>query len=84
MPASRRVNAAHVQAVSHVDNTWRAIVEHVAGCPLCKMSETWRGGTRFIPVLTCDWGVALADEWRIAVKRRDEICLDECMNTARG
>jgi len=75
MPASRRVNAAHVQAVSHVENVWHAIVEHVRGCQQCKTKNYWQ----FIPVATCEWGMALADEWRIANER-----LNETNNTARG
>jgi hypothetical protein len=79
MPASRRVNAAHVQAVSHVDNLWRAIAEHVKECPQCKTAPSWTGGTRFISGPTCDWGAALEEELCIALKR-----LDETNNTARG
>ena len=72
MPASRRVNAAYVQAVSHVENTWRAIAEHVKGCQQCKTVPTWAGGTRFISGPTCDWGAALEEEWWIALKRIEE------------
>ena len=79
MPASRRVNAAYVQAVSHVENTWRAIVKHVAECQQCKIEYHWRTAGQLRPGPTCGWGAALEEEWRIALKRRDEI-----LNTARG
>ena len=72
MPASRRVNFAYVDAVSHANALWRTIVAHVGRCEKkCKLIEAPGGGRRFAPTHGCDWGEAFEDEWRIALKRRE-------------
>jgi hypothetical protein len=84
MPASRRVNAAYVQAVHHADAVWRTVVSHVYACEKkCTFGMLPDGNLILVPTKGCDAGEMLADEWRIAAKRCDEAIETACGGTAQ-